>query len=139
MPVKWCALLLGLFVLMLAQDTSSTSSNELFTSSFLVRFKRSVDNDVAHEIAKRNSFHNIGPVSELTLSYRLFHPTAVAIRANLYHLHMSFAKISNPSSQIKIAGKSFVIDADVFDHMGEVNSLRYVITSKFLQQSFHLS
>lgn len=63
MPEKWCSLLLGLFVMSLASVTSSTSSNELFTSSFLVRFKRSVDNSVAHDIANRNSFHNIGPVS----------------------------------------------------------------------------
>lgn len=65
MPEKCCSLLLGLFVLSLTHVTSTSSSNELFTSSFLVRFKRSVDNNVAHEIAKRNSFHNIGPVSYL--------------------------------------------------------------------------
>lgn len=64
MPEKWCSLLMaGFVVLSMACVTSSTASNEVFTSSFLVRFKRSVDNSDAHDIAKRNSFHNIGPVS----------------------------------------------------------------------------
>lgn len=73
MPEKWCSLILGLAVLSLARETSSTASNEVFTSSFLVHFKRSVDNNEAHEIAKRNSFYNIGPVSfyHLCLSYLL--------------------------------------------------------------------
>ncbi|KAG5672797.1 hypothetical protein PVAND_002890 [Polypedilum vanderplanki] len=66
MPKKCYSLLLGLFLfaLSLAQVTSSTSSSsgELFTSSFLVRFKRSVDNKEAHDIAKRNGFHNIGAI-----------------------------------------------------------------------------
>lgn len=63
MPKKWCSLFLGLFALSLTQVTSSPSSGELFTSSFLVKFKRSVDNHEAHDIAKRNGFHNIGAVS----------------------------------------------------------------------------
>lgn len=62
MPEKWCSLILGLAVLSLAPVMSS-GANEVFTSSFLVRFKRSVENRDAHDIAKRNSFHNIGPVS----------------------------------------------------------------------------
>lgn len=76
MPVKCISLLLGIFIILLAQVTSSKSSNEVFTSSFLVRFKKSVDNQLAHEIAKRNSFHNIGPVSILwiiTYNWHTFH------------------------------------------------------------------
>lgn len=66
MPKKWCSLFLGLFALSLTHLTSSTpSSGELFTSSFLVRFKKSVDNQIAHEVARRNGFHNVGPVSIL--------------------------------------------------------------------------
>lgn len=65
MPNKWFSLFLGLFALSLTHVTSSTSSTsgELFTSSFLVRFKRSVDSKEAHDIARRNGFHNIGAVS----------------------------------------------------------------------------
>ncbi|CAD6994915.1 unnamed protein product [Ceratitis capitata] len=37
--------------------------NDVFTSSFLVRFKRSVDNDFAKEVATRYGFDNIGPVT----------------------------------------------------------------------------
>lgn len=64
MPKQWCALLLGLFAILLTNVTSSKPSapRELFTSSFLVRFKRSVDSQLAHDIAKRNGFHNIGEV-----------------------------------------------------------------------------
>lgn len=61
MPDKWCSLLLGLAALSLAPVTSST--NEIITNSFLVRFKRNVDSHTADEVAKRNSFHNIGEVS----------------------------------------------------------------------------
>lgn len=65
MQKKCCSLLLGLVIVSLAQVTSSTSPNEVFTSSFLVRFKKSVDSNEAHEIAKRNSFVNLGAVSKL--------------------------------------------------------------------------
>lgn len=76
MPKQWYALLLGLFALLLTNVTSSkpSSPSELFTSSFLVRFKRSVDNHVAHEIAQRHGFHNIGEVGFiLSRIYVLFY------------------------------------------------------------------
>ena len=38
--------------------------DDVFTSSFLVRFRRSVDNDFAHQVAEKYGFDNIGPVSE---------------------------------------------------------------------------
>lgn len=114
MPEKWCSLLLGLFVLSLASVTSSTSSNELFTSSFLVRFKRTVDNNEAHEIAKRNSFHNIGPVSaflscfnklRVVLSYLYcwlpsVHPTLIIF---LIHHFQIVGKLTEFSSSCKYA------------------------------------
>ena len=73
MPKQWCALLLGLFALLLTNVTSfkSSSPRELFTSSFLVRFKRSIDNPLAHDIAKRNGFHNIGEV--MTIAMLIIH------------------------------------------------------------------
>lgn len=37
--------------------------NDVFTSSFLVRFRRSVDNELASAVATRYGFDNIGPVS----------------------------------------------------------------------------
>lgn len=39
------------------------AANDVFTSSFLVRFRRSVDNDVAHSVANKYGFDNLGPVS----------------------------------------------------------------------------
>lgn len=64
MQEKWLTSLLGLSILcsLACQATSSTSQNEFFTSSFLVRFKRSVDSGEAHEIARRNAFHSLGPL-----------------------------------------------------------------------------
>ncbi|XP_055381042.1 neuroendocrine convertase 2 [Condylostylus longicornis] len=38
------------------------NKNGIFTSSFLVRFHRSVDKDFVHDIAKRNDFENLGPL-----------------------------------------------------------------------------
>ena len=37
--------------------------NDVFTSSFLVRFRRSVDNDFAHKVANKYGFENLGAVS----------------------------------------------------------------------------
>jgi len=39
----------------------------VFTSSFLVRFRRGVDNDFAHKVADKYGFDNLGPVSNLRL------------------------------------------------------------------------
>lgn len=41
----------------------SSKHDGVFTSSFLVRFKRSVDNGEAHKIAGDHGFENLGPVS----------------------------------------------------------------------------
>lgn len=43
---------------------------DLFSNSFLVRFKRNVELDEAHIIAKRNGFVNMGPVSSILLAIR---------------------------------------------------------------------
>ena len=63
MLVKLCCLLVGLAVFTSTPSLATLPSGELFTSSFLVKFKRSIDNQLAHDIANRNGFHNIGPVS----------------------------------------------------------------------------
>lgn len=43
----------------------SSARSDIFTSSFLVRFRRNVDNELAHDVAKRNGFDNLGPVSRI--------------------------------------------------------------------------
>lgn len=40
------------------------ASSEVFTNSFLVRFKRSVPRAEAHQVALRHGFDNLGPVSD---------------------------------------------------------------------------
>lgn len=44
---------------------SVSSSGEVFTSSFLVRFKRNVNSEMAHQIASKYGFENIGTVSKI--------------------------------------------------------------------------
>lgn len=61
MLLRWLCLL-GLLYTCTGLVASSGSGN-VFTSSFLVRFKKSVDNDLAHSIASRNGFENLGAVS----------------------------------------------------------------------------
>lgn len=103
MPKQWCALLLGLFALLLTTVTSS-SPRELFTSSFLVRFKRSIDSPLAHEIAKRNGFHNIGEV--ITIAMLIIHHRAYLIFCHFLHstinpciLHWFDGKTPHDSSE----------------------------------------
>lgn len=45
----------------------SVSATELFTNSFLVKFRRDVDNRLAHNVADRNGFVNMGPVGDRML------------------------------------------------------------------------
>lgn len=52
----WLYIFLGLTTLV------ASSTNSVFTNSFLVRFQRSIENDMAHEIAARNGFENVGEV-----------------------------------------------------------------------------
>lgn len=56
MLAVWLYSFLGLTTLV------ASSTNNVFTNSFLVRFHRSIENDIAHEIAVRNGFENVGEV-----------------------------------------------------------------------------
>lgn len=78
MQLKWGSLT-GMWLLVislllinqsLAEKASSVNQPQrcgkcdgVFTNSFLVRFRRNVDNDEAHQIAAKHGFINIGPVS----------------------------------------------------------------------------
>ncbi|XP_055678507.1 neuroendocrine convertase 2 [Lutzomyia longipalpis] len=59
MPVTWLCLLGLIFT----AATVSSSSGDVFTSSFLVRFKRNVHNEVAHEIANKYGYDNLGSLA----------------------------------------------------------------------------
>lgn len=41
---------------------AAAASREVFTNSFLVRFKKSLGHEEAHEVALRHGFENLGPV-----------------------------------------------------------------------------
>lgn len=59
-------MLLGWLYFLLGSTTLvAPSTSNVFTNSFLVRFHRSIDSSVAHEIAARNGFESIGEVSDL--------------------------------------------------------------------------
>lgn len=57
----WLYSFLGLTTLV------ASSTNNVFTNSFLVRFQRSIENDIAHEIAVRNGFENVGEVIDFLM------------------------------------------------------------------------
>lgn len=64
MPVTWLTLLgLLLYCASILTVVTSSNSGDVFTSSFLVRFRRNIDNKLAHDIASRNGFVNLGEVS----------------------------------------------------------------------------
>lgn len=80
MPLSWRFLILFLSVCY-----CSSSTTDVFSNSFLVRFKRNVNLDEAHKIAYRNGFVNAGPVCfQQLLLYHAF---------SIYHIQIDFAII----------------------------------------------
>lgn len=71
MQLTWLCLLGLVYCSEIARSSKASTSflpstaqrNDIFTSSFLVRFHRSIDNDLAHDVAQRNGFENLGAVS----------------------------------------------------------------------------
>ena len=55
------AVLILVFITII-EITLTQSSPEVFTNTFLVRLKRNADKHIAHQIAKRNGFINLGAV-----------------------------------------------------------------------------
>jgi hypothetical protein len=55
--ILYCSLVLAVFL------STQQVSGEIFTNSFLVRLHGEPGNDVAHRVASRNGFENLGPVS----------------------------------------------------------------------------
>lgn len=68
----WWRIALGLWLVCVSPSvTFANARGDLFTNSFLVKFRREVDNQVAHSVADRNGFVNLGPVSNFFFSYFL--------------------------------------------------------------------
>ena len=61
LPALWLVMLV--VVVMMTGGAQMTRSEEVFTNAFLVELKDRHGNDVANEVAKRNGFTNMGPVS----------------------------------------------------------------------------
>lgn len=61
LPALWLVMLVVL--VMMTGGAQMTRSEEVFTNAFLVELKDRHGNDVANEVAKRNGFTNMGPVS----------------------------------------------------------------------------
>lgn len=68
-----------------------SSANSIFTNSFLVRFHRSVQNDVVHDIASRNGFENVGAVSRTIF----IHFALIRLSYAATYATQSFAKIDS--------------------------------------------
>ncbi|OTF69600.1 amontillado-like protein [Euroglyphus maynei] len=50
-----------LLILIITVEQSIQNPQEVFTNSFHIRFRRDVDHQNAHQIAKRHGFINLGP------------------------------------------------------------------------------
>ena len=60
---------LALAAIVLATLTTSASAKEVATNSFYVKIHADPSQpDLAHKIARRNGFHNLGPVSIINIS-----------------------------------------------------------------------
>ncbi|CAO1429960.1 unnamed protein product [Diamesa hyperborea] len=92
MLVKWFSLFSGLIVFSLTSSSATSPSGEVFTSSFLVKFKRSIDNQLAHDIANRNGFHNIGPVRSSEKEFHFRHSSMPHIRSRRSIAHTRVLK-----------------------------------------------
>lgn len=73
---------------------------ELFTNSFLVKFRTDVDNSLAHHVADRNGFINFGPVSfhNLLITTRTFIYSSFILTYNMLHF---FSVISSALLHLK--------------------------------------
>lgn len=60
---RWRVGLLGLCLICVGPLAGAAPRADLFTNSFLVRFRRNVDQKLAGQVAERNGFVNLGPVS----------------------------------------------------------------------------
>lgn len=60
---RWLVGLLGLCLICVGPPAGAAPRADLFTNSFLVRFRRNVDQKLAGHVAERNGFVNLGPVS----------------------------------------------------------------------------
>lgn len=61
----YCSLVGGLSALFAVYLASSvaTAAPDIFTNSFYVKLRGAHTDDIAHQLAKRNGFVNLGPVS----------------------------------------------------------------------------
>lgn len=66
MQVRWLSLRGLIILLWAAIVNAAVPSGDVFTSSFLVRFKKNVDKDYAHEIANKYGYDNLGTVGLVT-------------------------------------------------------------------------
>lgn len=78
LPALWLVTLVVLA--MMTGGAQMTRSEEVFTNAFLVELKDRHGNDVANEVAKRNGFTNMGPVSTNIAS----------------HMHVSLSYVQGP-------------------------------------------
>jgi hypothetical protein len=60
---KWRNCSLFCWLVLAVVFTNQQVSGEVFTNSFLVRLHGEPGNEIAHQVASRNGFENLGPVS----------------------------------------------------------------------------
>ncbi|XP_023311033.1 neuroendocrine convertase 2-like, partial [Anoplophora glabripennis] len=88
MPLSWRPILL-----LLVSICVLTSAADLFSNSFLVRFRRDVEQQEAHTVAKRNGFVNLGPVLGSKKEYHFVSHAIPAARAKRSIPHVRKLKV----------------------------------------------
>lgn len=87
-----------LVIITLIEITLTNSSPEVFTNTFLVRLKRDADKHIAHQIAKRNGFINLGAVLGSSSEFNFMHRALPHARSKRSISHHRLLK-SDPSIQ----------------------------------------
>ena len=86
---------------------AAAASREVFTNTFLVRFKRSVQHDEAHQLALRHGFDSLGPVSvDHVIIRKHSHRHSYLRQYNL--IYVSGISLSLLNRRNFIAARSFV-------------------------------
>ncbi|XP_066245943.1 neuroendocrine convertase 2 isoform X1 [Euwallacea similis] len=103
MPLFWRPI----FLLVVAFSVFPFTVADLFSNSFLVRFKRDLEPEEAHQVAKRHGFVNMGPVLQSRSEYHFVNHALRPARSKRSITHMRKLK-SDPLIHAAIQQPGFV-------------------------------
>ncbi|XP_023226360.1 neuroendocrine convertase 2-like [Centruroides sculpturatus] len=94
------------FLLLFIVAAPVSSSADVYTNSFLVRLKRSVDNNVADRVARRNGFANLGPILDSDKEFYFVHKAVPHARRKRSTAHTRKLK-SDPLVELALQQRGF--------------------------------